>query len=83
MVVHERILTSKEKEIYQPYFAHTVIEQARVINGRVPFWLSKKMCTVVLGRRIYFRKNYYQSNIVHGIELLGHELMHVSQFMHT
>ena len=82
MLVQERTLTAAEKSIYKPYFAQNVIEQARIIDGEVPRWLSKQMCAVVLKHRIYFRKGYYQPNTLKGIELLGHELMHVSQFLH-
>lgn len=82
MIAKERPLTDQEKAIYKPYFASNVIEQARIIDGRVPFWLSRKMCAVVLKHRIYFRQGYYQPNTPQGVALLGHELAHVSQFLH-
>jgi len=81
-----RSLTAQEREIFKPYFARIVIEQARIIDGSVggsiPFWLRRDMCAVVLGHRIYFRAGYYQSNTPQGAELLGHELTHVSQYLH-
>jgi hypothetical protein len=77
-----RPLTLQERAVFKPYFAHVVIEQARIIDGRVPFWLRRDMCAVVLGRRIYFRAGAYQPNTKRGAELLGHELTHVSQFLH-
>ncbi len=40
------------------------------------------MCAVVLGRTIYFRAGAYQPNTKRGVDLLGHELTHVSQFLH-
>ncbi len=82
MASQERALTAAEKHIFKPYFAEIVIEKARIIEGRVPFWLHKKMCAVVLQHRIYFRQGAYRPNTKSGIELLGHELMHVSQFLH-
>lgn len=39
------------------------------------------MCAVVLGTRIYFRKDAYQIGSVRGVELLAHELTHVEQFL--
>lgn len=82
MLPEERLLSAEEKQTFKPYFAANVIAQARIIDGRVPFWLHKKMCAVVLRHRIYFRPGVYSSNTKCGIELLGHELMHVSQFLH-
>jgi hypothetical protein len=78
----ERPLTIEEKQIFKPYFAKNVMEQARIIDGYVPFWLRKDMSAVVLQHRIYLRRSTYQANTKCGVELLGHELMHVSQFLH-
>lgn len=77
-----RPLTLQERTIFKPFFAHIVLERARIINGRVPFWLRRDMCAVVLGERVYFRKGAYKANTQRGAELLGHELTHVSQFLH-
>lgn len=77
-----RPLTLEEKRIFKPYFARCVIEHARIIDGYVPFWLRRDMCAVVLGHCIYLRSGAYQANTKAGVELLGHELMHVSQFLH-
>lgn len=77
-----RPLTIQERSIFKPYFARVVIEQARIIDGKVPFWLRKNMCAVVLNHNIYFRAGVYQENTKRGVELLGHELTHVSQFCH-
>lgn len=75
-----RPLTIQEQFIFKPYFAKIVIEKTRIIDGKVPFWLHQNMCAVVLGHRIYFRPGVYQKNTRRGVELLGHELVHVSQF---
>ena len=77
-----RPLTQQERELFKPYFARIVIESARIIDGKVPFWLRRDMCAVVLGHRIYFRAGYYQPNTKRSAELLGHELTHVSQYLH-
>ena len=81
-----RSLTVQERTIMQPYFAHIVLERARIVDGsvggRVPFWLHRDMCAVVLGNTIYFRAGYYQPITPESASLLGHELTHVSQFLH-
>lgn len=77
-----RPLTPQELRLMQPYFARIVLERARIVDGKVPFWLSKRMCAVVLHHRIYFRSGVYQANTRQGATLLAHELTHVSQFLH-
>jgi Domain of unknown function (DUF4157) len=81
-----RPLTVQERTLLKPYFAHIVLESARIVDGsfggKVPFWLRRDMCAVVLGNIIYFRAGYYQANTPQGASLLGHELTHVSQFLH-
>lgn len=86
MYAEGRSLTVQERTTFKPFFAEIVLERARIVDGSfggsVPFWLRRSMCAVVLGERIYFRANAYQPNTKRGIELLGHELTHVSQFLH-
>lgn len=86
VLMKSRPLTVQECAIFKPFFAKIVLERARVVDGsfggRVPFWLRRDMCAVVLGARIYFRPDAYQPNTKRSIELLGHELTHVSQFLH-
>ncbi|MDO8962304.1 MAG: DUF4157 domain-containing protein [Methylophilus sp.] len=77
-----RPLSTPERDIFKPYFAEQVIERARIIEGHVPFWLKRSMCAVVLGHRVYLRAGAYQANTPQGVGLLGHELTHVSQFLH-
>lgn len=81
-----RPLSQQERTLLSPYFAQIVINQARIVDGsfdgKVPFWLRRNMCAVVLGHTIYFRAGFYQPNTKRGAELLGHELTHVSQFLH-
>ncbi|PPD56543.1 MAG: hypothetical protein CTY10_03675 [Methylotenera sp.] len=80
--VKGRPLSLQERALFSPYFAQIVIDEARIIDGKVPFWLRRNMCAVVLGHTIYFRAGAYQPNTKRGAELLGHELTHVSQFLH-
>jgi hypothetical protein len=81
-----RRLSQQERALFSPYFAQIVINEARIVDGTfggtVPFWLRRSMCAVVLGHTIYFRAGFYQPNTKRGAELLGHELTHVSQFLH-
>ncbi len=81
-----RPLSQQERVFFSPYFAQIVISEARIVDGsfggKVPFWLRRTMCAVVLGRTIYFRAGAYLPNTKRGAELLGHELTHVSQFLH-
>ena len=77
-----RTLTVQERTIFKPFFANIVLERARIVDGRVPFWLRRDMCAVVLGDCVYLRAGAYHPNTKRGAELLGHELTHVSQFLH-
>lgn len=82
MFVEGRPLTVQERTIFKPFFAKIVLERVRIIEGSVPFWLRRNMCAVVLHERVYLRAGAYQPNTKRGVELLGHELTHVSQFLH-
>jgi len=81
-----RPLTIQERDFFKPYFAQIVLQNARIIDGsfggKIPFWLRRDMCAVVLGCRIYLRAGAYLPNTKRGTILLGHELTHVSQFLH-
>lgn len=77
-----RPLTVQERTIFKPFFVKIVLDQARIVDGHVPFWLRRGMCAVVLNERIFLRAGAYQANTKRGIELLGHELTHVSQYLH-
>ena len=76
-----RLLSAAESQLYQPYFQSSTLQKVRIIEGHTPFWLSKNMCAVVLGHRIYFRQHAYRPNTPQGIELLAHELTHVEQYL--
>lgn len=77
-----RPLNTQERSLYKPYFANIVLDRARIVDGKVPFWLRRDMCAVVLDHRVYFRKGAYVPNTKRGVELLAHELTHISQFLH-
>ncbi|MES2499358.1 MAG: DUF4157 domain-containing protein [Pseudomonadota bacterium] len=79
---NSRPLTRQERALFAPYFAQNVMDEARIVDGKVPFWLRRDMCAVVLGTYIYFRAGVYQPNTKRGAEILGHELTHVSQYLH-
>ena len=81
-----RSLTESELNLYRPYFDQRTLDVVRIIEGKVPFWLHRKMCAVVLGCRIYLRADLdrpraYQAQTPIGIELLAHELTHVEQYL--
>ena len=82
MFAQGRTLNAQEHAALKPYFNARVLYEARIVDGRVPLWLRRDMCAVVLGNTIYFRAGYYQANTPQGLSLLGHELMHVAQFLH-
>ena len=65
MFVEGRPLTVQERTIFKPFFAKIVLERVRIIDGRVPFWLRRNMCAIVLGESVYFRAGMYQPNITH------------------
>lgn len=77
-----RPLSMQERIIFKPYFSSQVLHIARIVDDKVPFWLRRDMCAVVIGKKIYFRAGHYQTNTPQGAILLGHELTHVSQFLH-
>jgi hypothetical protein len=76
-----RSLSNDERQQFNPFFEKSTLDKAQIIEGYVPFWLRKRMCAVVIGRRIYFRAGVYQENTRQGVTLLAHELTHVEQFL--
>ncbi len=77
----ERPLTVHERTVFAPYFNENVLQAALIIDGKAPFWLRRDMCAVVLYHRIYLRAGAYQPGTPQGMALLGHELMHVAQYL--
>lgn len=86
MALRERSLNEFELNLYQPYFDQRTLNLARIIEGNIPFWLSKRMCAIVIGSRVYLRAELdrpraYQMGTSVGVELLAHELTHVEQYL--
>jgi Domain of unknown function (DUF4157) len=79
--VQIRPLNQQELQSLSPFFDAQLLQYARIVDGRVPWWLHPNMCAVVLGKVIYFRKNAYQANTAQGLSLLAHELTHVKQYL--
>jgi len=79
--VRGRRLTLAERRRYAAYFATEVLDAARVFDGRVPFWLRPDMDGVTLGACIHLRAGAYDPDSIDGIQLLGHELAHVRQYL--
>ena len=75
-----RVLTEAEREIFEPHFPAAILDSARIFDGWVPWWLSEKMIAVVRGHKIYIRKGEYVPGTARGVEVLGHELVHVEQY---
>ena len=78
--VDGRGLSPLERARYAPFFDAGLLDDVRIVDGRVPFWLRPDMLGVTLGRRIYFRRGAYDPARRDGIELLAHELAHVRQY---
>ena len=79
-MIDGRPLTALERARYAAHFEREVLDAARVIDGCVPFWLRPDMRGVTLGARIYLRAGAYDPDTADGVELLGHELVHVRQY---
>jgi hypothetical protein len=75
-----RPLSDAERQQYSPYFPEDVLNTAVVYEGKVPGWLRSDMDGITLGKEIYFRAGVYVPDTAPGVEILGHELVHVGQY---
>jgi len=75
-----RPLTADERAIYAEYFPSEVLDSVRVYEGEVPWWLRSDMDGITLGNKIYFRDGIYAAGTASGVEILGHEIVHVQQY---
>ena len=75
-----RPLTTDERKNYSGHFSEEVLDSARIYDGKVPWYLSKKFSGITRGNRIYFREGIYKPGTAAGVELIGHELVHVQQY---
>ena len=79
---HEgRQLTDQERTLYRRDFSSQTLDTARIHEGVVPNWLRSDMAGITLKSNIYFRAGVYVPNTASGVELLGHELFHVQDFL--
>ncbi len=75
-----RWLTTDERVALSSHFNDDVLDNVRIYEGKVPFWLRSDMDGITLGNKVYFRDGVYQPNTASGIELLAHELVHTVQY---
>lgn len=75
-----RPLTDAEKALYAAYIPAEALDAAVLFDGKVPRWLRRDMVGITLGNRIYLRAGAYVPGTPSGVELLGHELIHVVQY---
>lgn len=79
---HEgRQLTNQERTLYKREFFSQTLDVARIHEGVVPKWLRSDMAGITLKSDIYFREGVYVPNTASGVEILGHELLHVQQYL--
>ena len=76
-----RPLTTDERKNYSEHFSKEVLDSAKIIDGRVPRYLNKKYTGITRGKRIFLREGAYKPGTAEGVELLGHELVHVKQYL--
>lgn len=75
-----RGLSEREKQLLAPYIPAVDLENARIVDGPVPWYLLRSFRAIVRGNTIFFRRGAYDPGTVAGIALLGHELVHVGQY---
>ncbi len=75
-----RALTVEERTLYAGDFPSEVLDSARIYEGKVPWWLRSDMDGITLGNKIYFREGVYTPGTAGGVQILGHELVHVQQY---
>jgi hypothetical protein len=75
-----RALHDREKAALAAYIPREDLENARLREDGVPWYLPRRFCGITRGNRIYFRPGAYDPASDAGIALLGHELVHVGQY---
>lgn len=76
-----RPLTNQETALYKKDFSSRTLDAARIHEGVVPNWLRRGMSGITLETDIYFREGVYIPGTAGGVEILGHELVHVQDFL--
>jgi len=83
-----RPLTACEKVKLAPYIPLIDLNNADIIEDEWPPKVAKffpipflqNEAGITLGNKIYIRPGQYDSSTIEGMELLGHELVHVGQY---
>src|ERR1700743_1647047 len=75
-----RPLTQTEKEHLRAYIPEVDLENARLHDGNVPWYLWKQFRAITRGNHIYCRPGAYDARSPAGLALLAHELVHVGQY---
>jgi hypothetical protein len=52
-------LHAAEFNLLKLHFLPRTLHEVRIFEDKTPIWLSRRMCAVVLGTHIYFRKNTF------------------------
>lgn len=76
-----RSLTNQERALYDKHVSRQTLDAAKIHEGVVPKWLRSDMSGITLKTDIYFREGVYVPNTASGVEILGHELTHVQQYL--
>jgi len=75
-----RALNDCEKSLLSPYIPKTDLDNADIHDGTVPRYLPSSMDGITRGNDIYFRPGAYPEGTPAGLQILGHELVHVGQY---
>ena len=76
-----RPLTTDERKNYSEHFSKEVLDSAKIYDGKVPWYLKKKFRAITRGGKIFLREGAYKPGTAEGVELLGHEVVHVKQYL--
>lgn len=75
-----RALNADEIRMLRPYIPQVDLQNARLHERRVPWYLCSRFAGITRGNHIYFREHAYVPQTARGLALLGHELTHVGQY---
>jgi hypothetical protein len=75
-----RPLSAAERGALHPYIPGVDLEAARILDGKVPWYLLRGFAAITRGTLIYFRPGVYAADTIDGLALLAHELVHVGQY---
>jgi hypothetical protein len=75
-----RPLTPAEMTALEAYISRVDLQRAILHLDHVPWYLPRRFSGIARGRHVYFRPGVYREGTVEGLALLGHELIHVSQY---